>query len=248
MEGQATNGEKKLKRVQDRWFPYQWPWTDKYDRLMNLKDWFLSRKFTIIYLSVIWIISLTLGFGSTLRCAESWQLSFICEHVMWMIQFRTDIGAFVMSFFTAPYFHNGVDHIWFVTLFGFLLTVQAFETQHGSWAAFIYFTTTYIFIGLLTGPMFNIGLEMWPDSHFFYYAFERNWMGGSAGAFAMMGGLTYFSGKRWAIPSVIIAFEILNFTVIGNNVYISFIHSSAAVWGYFISYIWSRWDPKKSMK
>lgn len=247
MDGQNNSDEKKLKKVSDRWFPYQWPWTDRYDRRMNFKDWLLSRKFTITYLITIWFIAMYIGFGSTLRCAESWQLSFICEHVMWMIQFKTDIWAFIRSFFTAPYFHNGVDHIWFVTLFGFTLTVQAFETQHGAKAAFFYFTTTYIFVGLMTGPLFNYGLEIWPDVHFFYYAFERNWMGGSAGAFSMMGGLTYFSGKRWAIPSIIISFEILNLTVIGNNVYITFIHSSAAVWGFFISYLWTQLDPKKVM-
>ena len=224
--------------------PYQWPWTDRYGQRMSFGAWLKSRKFSIGYVVVIWAIVGILDFGSTRDCESTWQLAFQCDQAIWMAELYSAPLQFFMSLITAPYFHNGWDHILFVVVFGFMLPIQSFEVQHGSLAAFGIFTLSYIFVTTGLGFFFNIGLDLYPDNHFFQFAFERNWMGGSIGFFAAIGGLSFFSPKPWFLMTLVVGFELfINQLVINIDPHISLAHITAASSGWLMCLAWTKFDP-----
>ncbi|MCV9388598.1 rhomboid family intramembrane serine protease [Reichenbachiella ulvae] len=238
--------EKQEEKYNKRWVPYQWPWTDKYgNNITSIKEWLISRKFTVSYLVIAWTILAIFGYAARRNCDGPWEIQFMCEMTMWMEQFRTDFWHFLMTCFTTAWFHNDPQHIWFVTLFGFLFPVQSFEEQHGTWNTIKLYFASYLFIGLYTGSLFNFLQLYWPDTHFVSNGFNRTWMGGSVGIFAIIGSLSYFSSKKWFLWAMVTVFEVFNMTVIGNNVHISFIHISCASFGWVYSWVWDTYFLQK---
>jgi len=228
--------------------PYQWPWTDLYNRPMPFKKWLWSRKFSLFYLAIIWSIVAILDFASTRRCEETWQLAFQCEQAVWMIKFYTEPWQFFSSLFTTPYFHNGLDHILFVTVFGFMLPVQSFEVQHGSKATAILFVLSYVFVVPFFGFLFNLGLEYWPTEEIILFGFERNWMGGSLGLYGIIGALSFFSRKRWFLLLMVLCFEIfINQMIVHIDIHISLIHLASTSAGWTMCWVWTRLDEGKAM-
>ncbi|WP_422360606.1 hypothetical protein [Reichenbachiella sp.] len=227
------------KPTKEQLIPFQWFWTDQFGDKMSFLGWLNSRKFSIIYLIVIWSIVSILGFASTWDC-DTWQKIFACDRAIWLGKMLTDPVDYVLSWFTTPFFHNGIDHILFVSIFGIMMPVQSFEVQYGTRPTFIIFFVSYIIIGIFFGSFFNLGLSIWPDSHFFSFAFARNWMGGSVGFYAFFGALSYLSRKQWILPLCVACFEIFNLTVIGIDIHISFIHTIAVTGGFFTCLILKR--------
>ncbi|MEO9966149.1 MAG: rhomboid family intramembrane serine protease [Reichenbachiella sp.] len=217
--------------------PYQWFWTDVYGQRMGFSDWLKSRPFTLVYLVIAWAIVSALGFASTRNCDETWQLAFACDQAIWMIKMMTEPVSYVLSWFTAPFFHNGLDHILFVTIFGFLLPVQSFEVQHGPKATAIIFFVSYIVVGIFFGSLFNWGIAYWPESEFFQFGFVRNWMGGSVGFYALIGALAYTSQKQWFLLLLVATFEVINLTIIGIDIHISFIHVISLSSGFITCFV-----------
>ena len=220
-----------------------WPWSHPTGAQYDLRGWLFSRKFSVTYLVIIWIILGVLGFAARRNCDTGpWQIVFQCNWTMWMIEYKTNFWHFLGTSLTTAWFHNDFVHILFVTLFGFLFPVQSFETQHGTkLTVFVYFFT-YILIGLFNGSLFNYLVVEWPDVHLFSHAFSRAWMGGSVGIFGIIGGLSYFSGKKWFLYSLVFFFEVFNHFVLGNNVYISFIHITSTTFGWLQCWIWDWWQ------
>lgn len=219
--------------------PYQWFWTNTFGEPMGFVEWLKSRPFTLIYLVIVWSIIGALGFASTRNCDGTWQLAFACDRAIWLGKMMTEPVNYVFSWFTTPFFHNGLDHILFVSIFGFLMPVQSFEVQHGPKATTIVFFVSYIVIGIFFGSLFNFGITYWPESEFFQFGFERNWMGGSVGFYALIGALSYTSQKQWFLALLVVAFETLNLTVIGIDIHISFVHAISFSSG-FITCWWLR--------
>jgi len=62
-------------------------------------------------------------------------------------------------------------------------------------------------------------------------------MGGSVGIFALMGGLSFYSSKKWFIYSLVFVFELFNYFILGNNIYISFIHITSTSFGWIICFV-----------
>lgn len=230
------------KHTNEQLIPYQWFWTNVYGERMGFVEWAKSRPFTIIYLVIVWSIIGVLGFASTRNCEETWQMAFACERAIWMIKIVTEPLNYVMSWFTAPFFHNGLDHILFVSIFGFLMPVQSFEVQNGTKSTVIIFFVSYIFVGIFFGTLFNVGIAYWPDNEFFQFGFVRNWMGGSVGFYALIGALAYTSRKQWFLLLLIGCFEVINLTVIGIDVHISFIHVMSATSGFLTCWILKKKD------
>lgn len=220
------------KHTSEQLIPYQWFWTNAYGERMGFSEWLKSRPFTIIYLLIVWSIIAALGFASTRNCDDTWQLAFACDRAIWLGKMITEPINYFFSWFTTPFFHNGLDHILFVSIFGFLLPIQSFEVQHGSKATTIIFFVSYIVIGIFFGSLFNFGITYWPDSEFFQFGFERNWMGGSVGFYAMIGALAYCSRKQWVLIALVTLFETINLTVIGIDIHISFVHAIALTSGF----------------
>ncbi|SMD35406.1 hypothetical protein SAMN04488029_2504 [Reichenbachiella faecimaris] len=222
---------KQKKHTKEQLIPYQWFWTNVYGERMGFMDWIKSRPFSILYLIVIWSIIGVLGFASTRHC-DTWQQAFACDQAIWMIKMVTEPVDYIFSWFTAPFFHNGLDHILFVSIFGFMMPVQSFEAQNGYKPTVIIFFISYIFVGVFFGIFFNVGIAYWPNVEFFSFGFERNWMGGSVGFYAVIGALACTSCKQWFLLLMIACFEVINLTVIGIDIHISFIHVMSATSGF----------------
>ena len=201
--------------------------------------WFDSRKFSISYILIIWVILAILGFAARRNCDTGpWQIVFQCNWTMWMIEYKTDFWHFMATSLTTAWFHNDFVHILFVTLFGFLFPVQSFEAQHGTRMTVFVFFFSYILIGLFMGSVFNFLIIHFPDVELVSHGFTRAWMGGSVGIFALIGGLSYFSGKKWFLYSLVFVFELCNHFFLGNNVYISFIHIMSGTFGWLQCWAW----------
>ena len=231
----------------NKWIPYLWPWSHPAGGgYKNFRAWACSRKFSFLYLIAIWIFLSVLGYAPRRNCdTGEWGAAFQCDWSMWMIEFKTDFWHFMATSFTIPWFHNDLAHVLFVTLF-FMLSVQSFEAQYGTRLTIAIYFASYLFIALFNGILFNTLIYFWPDEPLFEKAFSRAWMGGSVGIFALIGGLSFLSGKKWFLYSLILVFELFNHYVIGNNIYISFIHITSASFGYLVCWRWekqitSRW-------
>ena len=151
-----------------------------------------------------------------------------------------------MTCFTTAWFHNDFVHILFVTIFGFFFPVQAFEEQFGTKNTIKIYFASYLFIGLFTGSLFNFlaTIDSIKDTHFVANGFTRAWMGGSVGIFAIIGGLSYFSSKKWFLWSMVTVFEVFNLLVLGNNIHISFIHITCASFGWVYCWVWETYFNK----
>ncbi|WP_420317664.1 rhomboid family intramembrane serine protease [Ekhidna sp.] len=223
-----------------RFIPYMWPWSHpdgiKYP---NFWSWVMSRKFSLFYTLTIWVLLGILGYAARRNCDEGpWQIVFQCDWSVWMGEYKTNFWHFLGTSFTAPWFHNDLPHLLFVTFFGFFFPVQSFEAQHGTKATITIYFLSYVFVLLFVGWLFNTLLIYWPDVHGISYPFTRAWMGGSVGIFALIGGLSYFSKKKWFTLSLVLVFELINHFIIGMNYYISLYHICASLFGWFSCWIW----------
>lgn len=230
--------------------PYLWPWTNFPSKDgMKLLPWLGQRKFSLFYILAIWIILAIVGFAPRRNCYEGeWNVVLQCNWMMWMGEFKTNFWHFIATSFTTAWFHNDFVHILFVTIFGFLFPVQSFEAQHGTKATvFIYFFT-YLLIGLFNGSLFHVLSIHWPDVPVVSHAFSRAWMGGSVGVFALIGALSFFSRTKWFLYSLVLVFEVFNHFILGNNIYISFIHITSATFGWMQCWIWSAIISRKTLK
>ena len=232
------------------WAPYMWPWSHPTrSGYKGFLPWLNSRKFSVFYLVAIWVVLAVLGFAARRNCDEGpWQVVLQCDWSMWMAEFKTDFWHFMATSMTIPWIHNDFVHILFVTIFGFLFPVQSFEAQYGSKPTMLIYFSSYIFIALFNGSLFNTLVYYWPDIPLFSHAFSRAWMGGSVGIFALMGGLSYFSSKKWFLYGIVFVFELFNFFILGNNIYISFIHVTSSSYGWVVCWLWERSVQKKQAK
>lgn len=226
--------------------PVVWPWKDGHYQPLTLIEWIKSRKFSLLYLAAIWGSIAILGYGSTLHCVETWQLAFICDQAIWMREMITDPLQFTLSLITAPFFHNGFDHIMLVTVVGFVIIVQSFEAIYGSKSAFIMFFTLVAVTGIVAGLCFNLALMVWPEEEFVTFAFSRNWMGGSGGFYGVFGALAQRSRKPWVGLAFVTAFEVLTHSAFGISLQINLMHFFAFIFGFVIWGLWLRSNKYKA--
>ncbi|NQZ76639.1 MAG: hypothetical protein HRT61_11120 [Ekhidna sp.] len=220
-----------------RIFPFVWPWKSKSGKASNLPSVLLSKKFSIFYLVVIWLLIAFLGFASTRahNCNTSWEMAFYCEYAFWTQNLTDAPWVFVRNLFTTLFFHNGLDHILFVSIVGMLMIVQSHEAFFGSTKTGLVFLSAYITVAPIFGVFYTVGLDLFPDSEFMQFAFARNWMGGSIGMFQVFGSLATVSRKPWVMLSIPVIFEIINLTLLGIDLHISLMHLLATFLGFAIS-------------
>ena len=207
-----------------------WPWRGVNNEKISLKEIIITRKFTLIYLGISYLLILLLGFASTRNCTETWQLALYCKYSFWASNFTDAPLIFIRNLFTYMFFHNSLVHIGFVT-FGMLLVVQAYEVRCGFKKTVFTFFLAYFLMGPVFAIINNIGIYLWPTSEFFGFVFERSWIGGSLG-FYFVGGTLIFYGKRPFLHLCIpIGFEIFNHIVVGIDTQITFIHLVSTLGG-----------------
>ncbi|WP_462253890.1 hypothetical protein [Ekhidna sp.] len=219
----------------ERIFPFVFPWRGAYNERKPALELLKSKGFTLIYLAIIWTIVGVLGFASTRNCEESWQVALQCEYAFWVKNFTESPLIFFRNLFTTPILHNGLDHILFVSVLGFLLIVQSHEAVFGSKKTALIFMSAYFTVAPFFGLFYTVGLDLFPNSEFMQFAFVRNWLGGSLGMFQVYGALATKSRKPWIMLSGPVVFEIFNLTVLGIDLHISLMHLMATFLGYWIS-------------
>ncbi len=219
----------------ERIFPFVFPWRGAYNQRMPIKDVLKGKAFTIIYLVIIWTIIGILGFASTRNCEGTWQLALQCEYAFWVKNLTEAPLIFLRNLFTTPFLHNGLDHILFVSVLGFLLIVQSHEAVFGSKATGLIFLSSYVTVAPFFAVFYTVGIDLFPDSEFMQFAFVRNWLGGSIGMFQVYGALATKSRKPWIMLSGPVIFEIINLTLLGIDLHISLMHVMATFLGYWIS-------------
>ena len=220
----------------ERIFPFVWPWRGVDNQRLSWQNLIKLKSFSISYLIIVWSIIGILGFASTRNCEGSWQLALQCEYAFWVKNFTEAPWVFIRNLFTTLFLHNGLDHILFVSVLGLLLMVQSHEAAFGAKITALIFLSAYLTVGPFFGIFYTVGLDVFPDSEFMKFAFERNWMGGSIGMFQVYGSLATKSRKPWIMLNIPVIFEILNLTVLGIDLHISLMHLMANFMGFGLSY------------
>ncbi|WP_420317203.1 hypothetical protein [Ekhidna sp.] len=219
----------------NRIFPFVWPWKGFNNQSLTVNQILSQKSFSILYLIIIWSIIGILGFASTRNCEDTWQLAIQCDYAFWVKNLREDPLIFVRNLFTTLFLHNSIDHILFVSVLGFLLIVQSHEAIFGSKTTALIFLSAYLTVAPFFGVFYSVGLDLFPDSRFIQFAFERNWMGGSIGMFQVYGALATKSRKPWVLLIIPFIFEAFNLSVLGIDLHISLMHLMATFLGYGIS-------------
>ena len=229
--GELVNKEKKTL------FPWSWPWRDSTGEVLKPYQAFLSRKFTYTYLIIIWLIWLTKGQGPEYDCYIN-SGGLYCIGGIWPADIVNAPLNFFASLLIAPIFHNSNEHIIFVT-FGFLLFVQSFEIRQGALRTYFLFMLFTCIAALIIATVMNISDFIWPESKLLAEGFSRNWMGGSAGFYGIIGASSHQSKNVWVIPAIAITFESWNYFIHGISFFTSSAHMVSLVCGFIIWGYWS---------
>lgn len=213
-------------------FPFVWPWHNELGEVLSFGGIVKSRKFTIAYLVIIWTLIALLGFASTVDCESTWQYALQCEYAFWIKNLMDAPLIFIRNLFTTPFIHNGLDHILFVSVLGFLLMVQSHEVHFGSWRTILIFSSAYFLVAPFFAILYTIAKDFYPTSEFLIYVLGRNWVGGSIGMFQVYGALATVSRRPSIMLGIPILFEIFNQLVIEIHPQISIMHLTCTFVGY----------------
>ena len=220
--------------LKERIFPFIWPWKGGDSRSLTFGKWIHSRRFSLVYLVLVWTIVGVLGFASTRArdCSASWEMGIYCEYAFWVKNLVESPLVFIRNLFTTPFLHNGLDHILFVSVIGFLLIVQSHEFKFGWKKTALIFLSSYVTVAPFFAVFYTVGIDMFPESEFMQFAFARNWMGGSIGMFQVYGALAVKSRKPFIMLGVPFLFEALNLLALGIDLHISLMHIMSTLLGY----------------
>ena len=216
--------------------PWTWTWRALDGRPLRPLELFLSRKFSFVYLAVIWAIWFGWGLGPEHECIDL-GARLKCVGGLWPEEVFSDPLKFLVGIIVAPWFHNSWEHILFVTM-GFMIFVQSFEVRTGSIKTILLFFSTIALAGILVALVMNLGEVLWPDSNLIEQGMGRNWMGGSAGFFGIIGASTHQSKSRAIVPLLAIIFEVWNSIQSGNSPFTSSAHMVSLLYGYLA---WGWW-------
>ncbi len=226
-----------LKGKQKTILPWSWPWRNSNGEQLKPFQAFMSRKFTYTYLMIIWVIWITIGRGPEYLCyANGGGLS--CIGGIWPADLIDAPLRFFFSLLIAPIFHNSNEHIIFVS-FGFLLFVQSFEARLGSLRTYILFMIFTCITALIMSSVMNISELIWTESTLLDEGFSRNWMGGSAGFFGLIGASSHQCKNMLLIPVIAITFEYWNHFFHGISFYTSSAHMISLISGFIIWGFWT---------
>ncbi len=218
--------------------PLLLPWKDARGNFINPKKWMFTLPFTVSYILLIWSFFIILGFGSTWNCNNDWQRRIICDSAIYASEIYTSPSEFVRSWFTAPWFMNGWDHIAYCTG-GFLIFVQSYEKLAGTMKSLIVFFSGIAVVSTICAIIIVIGYYIDPSSAFFETGMRRNWMGGSVGFFAIIGALLHEGRKPWLLLFPVIIFEIWNGQT-NISLHTSSSHMLAIIYGFILGLMFNK--------
>ena len=166
--------------------PFILPWSDGRGGTLGPVDWVKSRPFTTFHLIISMSLLAWLGFGSTTSCETEAQ-RLICANAIWPSDLVEAPHRLFLSYITAPWFHNSMEHILLIVVCLFLIS-QTAEVRLGTKrTVFLFFTGTAV-VATIIAIILNVGASL-HDSPWFSGGLARNWMGGSVGLYCAMGAL-----------------------------------------------------------
>ena len=219
-------------------FPWSWPWCDSNGLPLRPLELFLSRKFTFSYLILIWVFWLSDMTGPPNDCYITGG-GYSCITGIWPGDLVDAPIRFFTSLLVIPFFHHDTPHIMFVTM-SFLVFVQSFEAREGAIRTYVLFMICLSLTAIGVSIGMHIGELIYPDSEFIRSGFARNWNGGSAGMFGIIGASSHQARKAWLVPTIAIVFEMWNHFINGIGTLTSTAHMMSMtvgflLWGYWIS-------------
>lgn len=217
------------------------PWKDASGRSLNPIEILHSRRFTTVYLTIVWCFVLLIN--EALEGSIFYDLRIISEQIARMDpnELISNPLIFLFSIFISPFAHWNTVHAIYVTA-GIIFFLQSFEA-HNNWKS-----TTIIFIGtsaltsLLMASFYNVAFTINPNYELFSYVMSRPFRGGSIGMFGALGALAYHAKKPLFPLILVFLFEIWNFNSFGTHASISIGHATSALIG-LISWRW--WNEKR---
>ncbi len=222
-------------------FPWSWPWCDSEGKPLRPLPLLVDRKFTFAYLSIVWLIWLNPSFGPEHDCYLP-NSGFDCSGGLWPADLIDAPLTFLTTMLVMVLYHNTLVHILFVTT-GFIIFVQSFETRENASATMSIFLATTFIAAVTVSLGMNVGAAIWPESELISTGMARNWMGGSAGFYGVIGAAAHHSRIVWLVPLLIVAFETWNHLGNGISLFTSTAHMVAMVAGFLM---WSKWINRNS--
>ena len=217
------------------------PWKDTTGNMLNPKEIFQTRRFTIFYLIVVW--SYVLLIDDSMEGSVFYGLRVICDEIARMDpnELTTNPLIFFLSLFISPFAHWDRVHAMYVSA-GIMFFLQSLEA-HNNWkiAAVIFIGTSAI-TSILMAIFYNIGFTMNPDYELFSSVMERSFRGGSIGMFGALGALAYHAQKPHLPLIFVFLFEVWNYTSYGTDAAISIGHATSTLIGLLI---WRLWNEKR---
>ena len=218
--------------------PILFPWKDRMKNRLSLKKIIYTHPFTTFYIVLIWVLFAILGFGSTWTCNSDWQRRIICDSAIYANEIYTSPWQFVRSWFTAPWFMNGWDHIAYCTG-GFLIFVQSYEKLAGTTKSLIVFFSSIAVVSSICAILIIGGYYFDPSNEIFITGMGRNWMGGSVGFFAIIGALLHEGKSPWLLLVPVILFEIWNGQT-NISLHTSTSHMLALLYGFMLGFFFNK--------
>jgi len=218
-----------------------WPWKDGQGRTLKWRDALYSRQFSLSYLSVISLLYVWLGLGTS-SCSTSSEI-IICDFAMWPYNLLEAPHVFLVSVFTSIWFHNSPDHILLVVIV-IVLFLQSAEVRIGRKRALIAMFGVQLSAALMMTIYLYMGTHFHPEDDWYHYGiYGRNYMGGSVGLFGVVGVL-FTRIKRPIFGAMCyFAFEYWNaFIYHGASMYVVTGHATAFSLGLLLGIYWLRTD------
>ncbi len=222
-------------------WPMVWPWKDGQGRTLKWRDALYSRQFSLSYLSVISLLYVWLGLGTS-SCSTSSEI-IICDFAMWPYNLLEAPHVFLVSVFTSIWFHNSPDHILLVVIV-IVLFLQSAEVRIGRKRALIAMFGVQLSAALMMTIYLYMGTHFHPEDDWYHYGiYGRNYMGGSVGLFGVVGVL-FTRIKRPIFGAMCyFAFEYWNaFIYHGASMYVVTGHATAFSLGLLLGIYWLRTD------
>ena len=214
------------------------PWKDASGRLLNPLEILQSRRFTILYLVIVWIYVMLID--EALEGSMFYDLRIISEQIARMDpnELTTNPLIFLFSLLISPFAHWDTVHAMYVTA-GIIFFLQSFEA-HNNWkSAAIIFIGTSAITSMLMAIFYNVGFAINPDVDLFSHVMSRSFRGGSIGMFGALGALAYHAKKPQFPLLLVFLFEVWNYTSYGTDAAISIGHATSTLIGLIGWKLWN---------
>ncbi len=187
--------------------------------------------FVIVYIVVAWIVFIP---AAERRGRHYWIDDDAVGHLLFQIPNLTeDPLRAMLSIVSGPWINHDSLQLVYVTALLLIFGTQ-FELREGTLRMTIVFFGTSFVAALFSGFMLHLVYPQIWDTRFFEIAWNRNWTGGSAGCFGLLGAIAARARRPGPLLAVFVAWECFIWWVNLRN-YTSVFHLSAMTAGYLIT-------------